>query len=433
MIYGQGDPRYADARLGTASASVMYQGRRYLVPPEGLRVGREPSNGLVIQDPSVSRQHVVFWCTGPGVYVRDLGSQNGTFVNGQRLGQQPVLVQQGDRVQVGPVELLIESGAGAIRPTAPAASSSALPIVLTLVVLLAGGGLVYAITSGKIGGGSDKATPTPIAGPTATVDASAAKAPVGPLTGLLPGILPSPSPTPLPVAPTVPPTPPAAAKPAPAGGRNPGVDRALAGAVVQVIVPIGAGKASAGSGSLLTRSGYILTNAHVVLDEQKSTLANGGEAIIAIPPNEGSAAKPTFRSKVVDLDKENDLALLKIVANLDRSPLKGPLPIEPLSVGNPETVRIDDPLIIVGYPGVGGDSITVTRGIVSGIDREKGFWKTDSEVNPGNSGGAALNQAGELIGVPTAGIVSAATVSKISLVRPISFAKSLVDKAMADK
>lgn len=454
-MYGYGDPRYpehgyAPQAQPPSAANVVYQGMRYPVTPHGLRVGREPSNGLFIPDPSVSRQHLVIWSTDQGVFARDQGSQNGTFVNGQRLAaQQAVQLGHGDRVRVGPVELLIEivaEPAAGLSPEAtmrPASSSSLLPALLAAALVLAGGGLVYGLLSGKIGGSSEQTTSTRSATATATATVSPTVAaspkpglpgkPAGGALAGLPNLFPSPTVPPTPTtAPTATPVP--SPTPAIAPGRNRGVERALAGAVVQVIVPIGTtGQASVGSGSLITSNGHILTNAHVVTDSRRGTVLNNGEAVIAIPPSESAAAKPTFRAQVVEILKDRDLALLKINANLDRSPLKGPIPIEPLAVGRSEAVRIDDPLIIVGYPGLGGDSITVTRGIVSGVDQERGFWKTDSEVSPGNSGGAALNQAGELIGVPTAGIVSAETVSKISLVRPIQFAKPLIDKALADR
>ncbi|MCC7107333.1 MAG: trypsin-like peptidase domain-containing protein, partial [Chloroflexi bacterium] len=328
-------------------------------------------------------------------------------------------------------------GYGSAAPSYPSSSTSgsgssrAAPLI-AFATLLIGGVLIYGFLSGKVGGGGS-ATPTPTAAVVAATKVATATPAGAPTPGLgLLGLV-TPTATRAATATVAPPTPSPTTPPTVATGRNPGVDRALKGAVVQVIIPIpNTQEAALGSGSLLTRSGYILTNAHVVLDDAKRNLLNNGEGIVAIPPTEGGVAKPRYRAKVVDVLRDQDLALLKISGELDRSPLRGPLSIEPLDVGSSETVRIDDPLVIVGYPGLGGDSITVTRGIVSGIDQQRGFWKTDSEVSPGNSGGAALNQKGELIGVPTAGIVSQETVSKISLVRPIQSAKPLIDKARAD-
>ena len=82
--------------------------------------------------------------------------------------------------------------------------------------------------------------------------------------------------------------------------------------------------------------------------------------------------------------------------------------------------------------GLGGSSLTVTRGIHSGISRFSddpgSFIKTDTEINRGNSGGTAINQAGELIGIPPAGRIDKEATGKIGLVRPIDEAKALIDK-----
>jgi S1-C subfamily serine protease len=96
-------------------------------------------------------------------------------------------------------------------------------------------------------------------------------------------------------------------------------------------------------------------------------------------------------------------------------------------------VNIGDPIIIIGFPGLGGSSLTVTRGIHSGIarftDAPGSFIKTDTEINRGNSGGTAINAAGELIGIPTAGKFDREASGKIGLVRPIDEAKPLIEKA----
>ena len=94
--------------------------------------------------------------------------------------------------------------------------------------------------------------------------------------------------------------------------------------------------------------------------------------------------------------------------------------------------NIGDTIIIIGFPGLGGSSLTVTRGIHSGIarftDDPGSFIKTDTEINRGNSGGTAINAAGELIGIPTAGRFDREAPGKIGLVRPIDEARPLLDK-----
>jgi putative serine protease PepD len=232
-------------------------------------------------------------------------------------------------------------------------------------------------------------------------------------------------PTPPPAKPTEPPA-------KPSGGRDPNFVRAL-NASVRVIVPTGPSSASTGSGSILTAKGHILTNYHVVSDDAGKLINNGQNVIIAVPPNEGDAASPKYRAKVVDFDAKLDLAVIQLLAMADGSPLPGNLGLNPIPIGSSQSVQIGDTIIIIGFPGLGGSSLTVTRGIHSGISRftddPGSFIKTDTEINRGNSGGTAINAAGELIGIPTAGRFDREAPGKIGLVRPIDEAKPLIEKA----
>ncbi len=106
-------------------------------------------------------------------------------------------------------------------------------------------------------------------------------------------------------------------------------------------------------------------------------------------------------------NEDLDLALLKMdsavgltFVNIMRAPSVGPSTIE-------AHVRV------LGYPGVGGETLTITRGIVSGFDEHRNL-KTDAEINPGNSGGAAFNDAGEVLGIPSS--ISAAGSGKIGFI-----------------
>ena len=184
---------------------------------------------------------------------------------------------------------------------------------------------------------------------------------------------------------------------------------------------------------MITAKGHILTNFHVVSDEDTGKLINQGmNIIIAVPPNEGDAAQPKSRAKVVEFDAKFDLAILQIQTMSDGRPLPANLGLTPIPVGDSSKMQIGDAIIIIGFPGLGGSSLTVTRGIDSGIarfpDDPGSFIKTDTEINRGNSGGTAINTAGELIGVPTAGRIDTQASGKIGLVRPINEAKALIDK-----
>ena len=146
-------------------------------------------------------------------------------------------------------------------------------------------------------------------------------------------------------------------------------------------------KQGSGSGVIISRDGYIVTNNHVVgfADNIRVTLTNGKE----------------YRAKKIGTDPATDLAVLRIEAN--------DLPY--LSYGSSADLRIGEWVLAVGNPFSYLKS-TVTAGIVSAVGRDldiiKGektieeFIQTDAAVNPGNSGGALVNQQGELIGINTA-------------------------------
>jgi len=138
-----------------------------------------------------------------------------------------------------------------------------------------------------------------------------------------------------------------------------------------------------GSGVIVTKDGYILTNNHVVDGAQhvEVTLQDGRE----------------FAAKVVGRDAKSDLAVIKVDASN--------LPVIPFA--DSQKVRVGDQVLAIGNPfGVGQ---TVTHGIVSATDRGgmgiedyEDFIQTDAPINPGNSGGALVDVDGRLIGINTA-------------------------------
>ena len=428
-----------------SQTALVVNGMRYPVPPQGLRIGRAPENDVVLPDPNVSRQHLVIWSTPRGAFVRDLGSQNGTYLNGRRIGAGPEMVPSGTLVRVGVTDLRIEEigangsaapiyGGGAIGGSGGGGSKIGLIVggivVLLVVAVVAVGTLAVRVISDS----TASATPTATARPVAV---SATSTPARTATPAPPTPTAAPKPTTPPTAvpkPTDPPKPTAAPTIAAAsGGRDPAFVRAL-NASVRVIVPINSTTASTGSGSVISDKGHILTNFHVVSDENTGKLINQGtNVIIAVPPNEGDPAQPKYKAKVVDFDPKFDLAILQIQSMADGKPLPANLGLTPIPMGDSSKMQIGDPIIIIGFPGLGGSSLTVTRGIDSGIarftDDPGSFIKTDTEINRGNSGGTAINTAGELIGIPTAGRVDTEASGKIGLVRPINEAKALVDKS----
>ena len=182
-----------------------------------------------------------------------------------------------------------------------------------------------------------------------------------------------------------------------------------------------------GSGSILdSQRGLILTNFHVVGDDEAGTLYNDDGLVVigVMPPDLKGAPILKYVGKMIQGDAELDLAVVEIVALLDDpdAPLPNNLGLTEVPTGDSDAMMIGDEMSMLGYPGLGGATVTFTQGVVSGfLDDDNNSiyeWiKTDTEVNPGNSGGLAINAAGEFIGVPTIAISGIDVTGKLSLIR----------------
>jgi S1-C subfamily serine protease len=191
-----------------------------------------------------------------------------------------------------------------------------------------------------------------------------------------------------------------------------------------------------GSGSIVTAEGFIVTNAHVVSDMRKRQWMNkDGLVGIAIITNPQLPALPRFLAKVQLIDFDLDFAVVKPVLTQDGREIPGSLNLPFVQVGDSNKLEIGDELTAIGFPGVGGDTVTVTRGIVSGFgpfEGTSGGWiKTDLAIGPGNSGGMVINENGEIVGVPTQVMTESRTGARIGLVRAINLAQSLVQAAQS--
>jgi S1-C subfamily serine protease len=358
--------------------------------------------------------------------VADRGSSNGTFVNGKRITE-PQALLPGDTILIGATTIQFRQGAMAdvTAPSGfgPLAGVTAEPraawwqptpgveakrggvpawvwgaglagVLLLGVVICVFGGLGGLLI---IGGGEPGQTPTSAVAVATTV---------------------SPTPTP---------------------SMSSALRTALAAAVL-ILTPDESGKpVGSGSGSIVTPQGHILTNFHVVGDPDTGKLENSkGLVFIGLTPADtGARPKIEYLAKAIKFDRSLDLALLRIVALKDGGVLPSDLKLPIISVGDSDKVQIGDELTVIGYPGLGEDTVTLTRGSVSGFleDAESlGRWiKTDSEINPGNSGGMAINKAGELVGIPSRVQWSAkGAPGKLGKIRPINFAAPLVAYAKKD-
>jgi len=160
-----------------------------------------------------------------------------------------------------------------------------------------------------------------------------------------------------------------------------------------------------GSGTIISSDGLILTNAHVVLSDRFYQVKN---LIVSLTVAEDAPPVQTYYASIVQADEALDIAVIKPYQDLNGNPLNYSLlnlPFVPL--GDSNQLRLGESINILGYPGIGGDTITLTRGEVSGFTSEeaygnRAFIKTSGTIAGGNSGGLAVNEKGELIGVPTA-------------------------------
>ncbi|OQB28409.1 MAG: putative serine protease HtrA [Chloroflexi bacterium ADurb.Bin180] len=162
-----------------------------------------------------------------------------------------------------------------------------------------------------------------------------------------------------------------------------------------------------GSGTIVHPSGLILTNCHVANPRAMGMSAPPADRLgIALTERSDQPPVLSYFAQVVAQSPEIDLAVLRIVAGVDGRQVSNlNLPYVPL--GDSDDLELGDVLAILGYPGIGGDTITLTSGSVSGFSHEerlnvtRAWIKTDATISGGNSGGTAINGVGHLVGVPT--------------------------------
>ena len=171
---------------------------------------------------------------------------------------------------------------------------------------------------------------------------------------------------------------------------------------------------SLGTGFIIDKNGYILTNNHVV--EQTDGIT------VKLSDN------TEFEAKIIGSDPKTDLALIKIEPNSELSPLQ---------FGDSDALEIGDWVIAIGNPfGLGH---TVTAGIVSAKFRRIGagaydnFIQTDASINPGNSGGPLLNVKGEVVGINTAIVSKTGGSIGIGFAIPVNMVNDLLPQLKVGK
>lgn len=175
---------------------------------------------------------------------------------------------------------------------------------------------------------------------------------------------------------------------------------------------------AAGTGFILSESGYIMTNKHVVEDAKT----------VNVTLNNGRTYKNV---KIVGTDPLNDTAILKV---------ENPEDFKPVTIGDSKTVNVGQEVIVIGNA-LGEYSNSVTSGIISGTGREliasdqsgnayeklTDMIQTDAAINGGNSGGPLVNAAGQVIGIATA---YASTSQTVGFAIPISNVKGIINNVL---
>jgi S1-C subfamily serine protease len=168
---------------------------------------------------------------------------------------------------------------------------------------------------------------------------------------------------------------------------------------------------SLGSGVIVSADGYVLTNNHVIGDDQGLPV-EGLEIKVTLPDGR------EMEGKIVGTDEATDLALIKVAAT----------GLTPIPFGDSSRLRVAEWVLAIGNPYQFNQSVSL--GIVSALARAEqfvDFIQTDAAINPGNSGGALVNARGELVGINTKISTQSGGYEGIGFAIPSNLARSVMD------
>lgn len=347
------------------------------LPGRPVTIGRDQSCDVVSSNPTVSRQHATLFHDGTGWVLRDDGSSGGTYVGGKRIGEHRLAgstaVWLGD-ANTGERLVVVASGTStAGKPSSGRRWPLLLGVGVAVLALIVVAGLLVGRT---LGGGSARS------------------------------------------------------------------DDDLGRATVR----LAAGDLS-GTGTVVDADqGLILTNAHVVAPDavgtgvrdallERQLLRSADDVLVLVAPALGQAAEPAYVAEVVAVDAYLDLAVIQITETIGgrfiRPGSDDLASLVDVPIGDSSQMRSGDEIRVFGYPSAAQTpSVTVTEGIVSGpvTDRRMGeneaMLNITANISPGNSGGLAVNDEGELIGIPT--LIRDDAVPSM---RPSRFAIDLIEAA----
>jgi putative serine protease PepD len=344
-----------------------------------VRVGRDPSLELVSLNPLVSREcHGVITSDEGGATYTDQ-SRRGTFLNGKQL-RRPLRITESVLLRLG------DPATGEELGITPPLSSTRL--ARNRGMRIRGSRVRMAALAGAV---------AVVAGVVAALLVTTTQAPPA-------------KPTPSPTVGTL------------SGGLQTSVLQRAETATVRLLIGSPSNYTGWGSGTLISPTGLILTNAHVAEPQAVGAPVAMGLPATQLGPNPpyltvelttgpASPVVARYRARPVVADGYLDFAVVQIYATVSGQPVNpDSLHLPYFALGNDNAVQLDQTVTILGFPGVAeSDSISVTSGVIStfvpdplGIVNDPRFeLETTARVAHGNSGGAAINDAGQLIGVPS--------------------------------
>jgi putative serine protease PepD len=373
--------------------SVEMTGPRFVL-------GRGDSCDLVVDDEKVSREHAAVETDADGqTFIRDLGSSNGTFVNGKRITE-PTPLAGGEHVRIGDTAIALSASEPSRTPETvvappPTATPTQSPAPSSEPSQPAiGRSTVQRIVDQAIRGEDARIRRSTKIATGVAVAALFAAAAVGALfaTGTIGG--------------------------GNSANAGPNIANLERGTVLISDLDSSGNVTAIGSGTIIRPDGYILTNSHVAEPDAAGLAVQYGIGFaeqkpaaleISLFQGEAKPAKAEYLGKTVAYDGYIDAAVVKIVSTVDGKPVSH-LHLPTVPIGNSDKLLDGQPVTVVGYPAVGGGfqgEINVSRGTVSGFQRDtnlpgpRGWIKTDAAINHGNSGGLAANDQGQLIGIPS--------------------------------
>jgi putative serine protease PepD len=377
-----------------------------------VRIGREPGLEVTVDDAGVSRQHALVEPRPDGWWYVDR-STSGSFVDGERVTQlkleEPTTtVHLGHPTAGYELELVPVVAAGqASAAIARKKRRKTLAVVGAAVaaLVLVGGGVAAAVV---LGGDDDSPSANDNSG-----DGGA-------------------------------------------GLTEAELDRAKQASVFLTAVGADDVPTHTGSGSIVSEDGLILTNAHVA--KPSAPGQGGSEAddpayllVSLTSENDDTPAQATYRAEPIVADGVLDFAVLQITADDEGNPVEPSameLP-EPMPLGDSDELRTGDEITALGFPAIASldlddplsRALTVTRGVVSTFKRDpvinspRASIDSDIRIGSGNSGGASINDDGELVGVNTAVITNQTTdqggafTGGSALIRPVNLAEEVLSIA----